>query len=51
MQMDYKSRFDETKKMMDYAFTNYSIKELYPKGYEIKGAKTLPVVKGKEKVS
>ena len=46
----YKSRFDETKKMMDYAFTNYSIKELYPKGYEIKGAKTLPVVKGKEKL-
>ena len=25
---NYKARFDETKKMMDYAFTNYSIEEI-----------------------
>ena len=49
MAATYKSRFDETKKMMDYAFANFSIKELYPKGYVIKGDKTLPVIKGKEK--
>lgn len=46
---NYKSRFDETKKMMDYAFTNFSLKELYPKNYEIKNHKSLPVIKGKVK--
>ncbi|MBB2483095.1 D-alanyl-D-alanine carboxypeptidase [Bacillus sp. APMAM] len=45
----YSARFDETKKMMDYAFSNFSVKEVYPKNYEISKHKTLPVLKGKEK--
>lgn len=48
-QGEYKSRFDETKKMMEYAFTNFSVKELYPEGYQVKKNKTIPVVNGKEK--
>jgi D-alanyl-D-alanine carboxypeptidase (penicillin-binding protein 5/6) len=44
---DYKARFDETKKMLDYAFTNYTKEELLPKHYQVKGQKTLPVIKGK----
>lgn len=43
------ARFDETKKMMDYAFSNFSVKEVYPKNYEISKHTTLPVLKGKEK--
>jgi D-alanyl-D-alanine carboxypeptidase (penicillin-binding protein 5/6) len=43
------ARFEETQKLFDYGFSNYSKKELYPKGYQLKGNKTLPVVKGKEK--
>jgi D-alanyl-D-alanine carboxypeptidase (penicillin-binding protein 5/6) len=48
---EYKSRFDETKKMMDYAFTNFSVKEMYPKGYKMKKNNTVPVVNGKEKTA
>jgi serine-type D-Ala-D-Ala carboxypeptidase (penicillin-binding protein 5/6) len=44
----YKSRFDETRKMLDYAFSNFSSEEILPKNYQVKGNKTLPVVKGKE---
>ncbi|MBS4193461.1 D-alanyl-D-alanine carboxypeptidase [Bacillus sp. FJAT-49705] len=44
----YKSRFDETKKMLDYAFSNFSKEEIVPANYEVKGKKTLPVTKGKE---
>ena len=44
----YKSRFDETKKMFDYAFSNFSTEEILPKNYQVKGNETLPVVKGKE---
>lgn len=43
------ARFEQTRKLLDYGFSNYSIKELYPKGYQLKGKSTLPVVKGKEK--
>lgn len=43
------ARFEQTRKLLDYAFSNYSLKELYPAGYQQKGAATLPVVKGKEK--
>ncbi|MFC4182709.1 serine hydrolase [Saccharococcus thermophilus] len=43
------ARFEETRKLFDYGFNSYSMKELYPKGYQLKGHKTLPVVKGKEK--
>ncbi|MDE3840496.1 D-alanyl-D-alanine carboxypeptidase [Bacillus methanolicus] len=44
----YKARFDETRKMFDYAFTNFKEEEIVPKNYQVKGKKTLPVVKGKE---
>ncbi len=44
----YKARFDETRKMMDYAFTNFSKEELVPEHYQVKGHKTVPVIKGKE---
>ncbi len=45
---DKKARFDETKKMFDYAFSNFSKEEIIPAGYQVKGKKTLPVTKGKE---
>ncbi|WP_425383237.1 D-alanyl-D-alanine carboxypeptidase family protein [Rossellomorea oryzaecorticis] len=45
----YDARFAETRKMLDYAFNNYTIQELLPADYKIKDQKTLPVVKGKEK--
>ncbi|MGN7403604.1 serine hydrolase [Cytobacillus praedii] len=43
-----KVRFDETRKMFDYAFGNFSKEELFPENYQVKGKKTLPVTKGKE---
>lgn len=42
------ARFDETKKMLDYAFSNFSKEEILPKHYQVKTNKTLPVHKGKE---
>ncbi|MGM0855418.1 MAG: serine hydrolase [Bacillota bacterium] len=45
----YDARFSETRKMMDYAFNNYTIEEVLPADYQVKGQKTLPVDKGKEK--
>jgi serine-type D-Ala-D-Ala carboxypeptidase (penicillin-binding protein 5/6) len=45
----YKARFDETRKLFDYAFSNYSLEEIYPKHYQIKKKSVLPVLKGKEK--
>ncbi|ETI70000.1 serine-type D-Ala-D-Ala carboxypeptidase [Neobacillus vireti LMG 21834] len=44
----YRARFGETKKMLDYAFTNFSKEELVPKHYQVKGHTTIPVIKGKE---
>jgi serine-type D-Ala-D-Ala carboxypeptidase (penicillin-binding protein 5/6) len=44
---DYKSRFDETRKMLDYAFSNTSKEEIVKEHYQVKGHKTLPVIKGK----
>jgi serine-type D-Ala-D-Ala carboxypeptidase (penicillin-binding protein 5/6) len=41
-------RFVETKKLLDFAFNNYSTEEIIPANYQIKGNKTLPVAKGKE---
>ena len=41
-------RFTETRKLLDYAFGNYTKEEIVAKGTEIKGHKTLPVTKGKE---
>jgi serine-type D-Ala-D-Ala carboxypeptidase (penicillin-binding protein 5/6) len=41
-------RFTETRKLLDYAFSNYTKEEIVAKGTEIKGHKTLSVTKGKE---
>lgn len=41
-------RFFETEKMLDYAFDNFTVKEVYPANYQIKKHSTIPVVKGKE---
>jgi serine-type D-Ala-D-Ala carboxypeptidase (penicillin-binding protein 5/6) len=41
-------RFKETRKIMDYAFNNFSKKEIVPQHFQVKGKKTLPVTKGKE---
>jgi D-alanyl-D-alanine carboxypeptidase (penicillin-binding protein 5/6) len=41
-------RFTETKKMLDYAFNNFSVKEVFPANYQIKNQSSIPVVKGKE---
>jgi serine-type D-Ala-D-Ala carboxypeptidase (penicillin-binding protein 5/6) len=41
-------RFEETKKLLDYAFNNFSNEELFKENYSVKGKSTLPVVKGKE---
>jgi serine-type D-Ala-D-Ala carboxypeptidase (penicillin-binding protein 5/6) len=45
----YEARFGETQKMLDFAFSNFSMEEILPANYKVKGHKTLPVVKGKEK--
>ena len=45
---DYKSRFDETRKMLDYAFSNTTKEKIVPKHYQVKSQKTLPVIKGKD---
>ena len=41
-------RFPETEKMLDYAFDNFSVKEVFPVNYQIDKQSTIPVVKGKE---
>ncbi|MGG0720413.1 D-alanyl-D-alanine carboxypeptidase family protein [Robertmurraya massiliosenegalensis] len=41
-------RFVETKKLLDYAFNNFSKEELVPAEYVVKGTETVPVAKGKE---
>jgi len=45
----YKARFDATRALFDYGFSQFSEQELLPAGYEFKDNKTLPVNKGKEK--
>ncbi|WP_141434511.1 serine hydrolase [Bacillus sp. 03113] len=47
-QGNYKARFDETRKMLDYAFSNFSKEEILPAKYQIKNKKTLQVIKGKK---
>ncbi|GGE85823.1 D-alanyl-D-alanine carboxypeptidase (penicillin-binding protein 5/6) [Priestia taiwanensis] len=44
------ARFIETKKLLDYGFNNFEMKDAYPAGYAIEGKETLPVSKGKEDV-
>ncbi|MDA7028644.1 D-alanyl-D-alanine carboxypeptidase [Bacillus sp. CLL-7-23] len=41
-------RFKETKKMLDYAFNHFSMKQLYGKNETIKGKNTVEVDKGSE---
>ncbi|MCA1061805.1 D-alanyl-D-alanine carboxypeptidase [Rossellomorea aquimaris] len=45
----YDARFNETRKMLDYAFSNFTMEEVLPADYQVKGQKTIPVDKGKEK--
>jgi D-alanyl-D-alanine carboxypeptidase (penicillin-binding protein 5/6) len=45
----YKARFTETSKLMDYGFSNFSEKQLYPANYTVKNPSSLSVVKGKDK--
>jgi serine-type D-Ala-D-Ala carboxypeptidase (penicillin-binding protein 5/6) len=45
---NYKARFDESRKMFDYAFSNYAIEEILPANSKIKGSDALPVIKGKK---
>jgi serine-type D-Ala-D-Ala carboxypeptidase (penicillin-binding protein 5/6) len=42
------SRFAETRKILDYAFNNFTKEELVKKNYQLKTKKSLPVTKGKE---
>ena len=42
-------RFKETAKLLDYGFSQFETKELFPKGYSDPKHKSLPVVKGKDK--
>lgn len=44
-----KERFEETEKLLNYAFSNFTEEEIFPKGYTVKGKESLPVTKGKEK--
>ncbi|MDV2887663.1 D-alanyl-D-alanine carboxypeptidase, partial [Alkalihalophilus pseudofirmus] len=34
--------------MLDYAFSNTTKEEIVPKHYQVKGHKTIPVIKGKD---
>lgn len=43
------SRFVETKKLMDYGFDNFELKEIVQAGSIIEDYETIPVVKGKQK--
>ncbi|PKR77446.1 D-alanyl-D-alanine carboxypeptidase [Halalkalibacillus sediminis] len=42
------ARFNETRKLMDYGFSNFESKELYEEGYQIEEESNIPVAKGKE---
>ncbi|GAB7388485.1 D-alanyl-D-alanine carboxypeptidase family protein [Bacillaceae bacterium] len=41
-------RFEDTRRLMDYGFSNFEMKQLIGKGETVKGRETVPVVKGKE---
>ena len=45
----YKARFDATRALFDYGFSQFSNEELLPTGYQFEEQKTLDVHKGKEK--
>ncbi|SEO40097.1 D-alanyl-D-alanine carboxypeptidase (penicillin-binding protein 5/6) [Amphibacillus marinus] len=44
----YGARFNETQKLFDYGFNEFSKIDLYEAGYQLDGESTLPVNKGKE---
>ncbi|MFJ7974088.1 serine hydrolase [Psychrobacillus sp. NPDC096389] len=44
----YKARFDATKALFDYGFSQFSKEEIVPAGYKIPDHETLAVEKGKE---
>ncbi|MBB6454412.1 D-alanyl-D-alanine carboxypeptidase (penicillin-binding protein 5/6) [Salirhabdus euzebyi] len=49
MQTDSKeARFNETRKLLDYGFSNFELKEIFPANYQLEEESTLSVVKGKE---
>ncbi|GAB3808107.1 serine hydrolase [Virgibacillus kimchii] len=41
-------RFEETAKLLDYGFNNFSKQELFPAGYQVEGESAISVAKGKE---
>ena len=43
------TRFQETRKILDYGFNNFILKELVTEGAKVEGLETLPVYRGKEK--
>lgn len=43
------ARFEETKKLFDYGFSNFAEKELFPANYQMEKQDVLKVEKGKEK--
>ena len=45
----YKARFDATRALFDYGFSQFSEVEFVPAGYQFEDQKELDVVKGKEK--
>jgi serine-type D-Ala-D-Ala carboxypeptidase (penicillin-binding protein 5/6) len=47
--VDREQRFDETRKLLDFGFNNFTKEEIIPSNYQPKDKDTLPVVKGKEK--
>ncbi len=44
-----KKRFLETKKLLDYGFSNFEQQEVFPAGFQLEEESTIPVAKGKEK--
>lgn len=43
----YKARFDATKKLFDYGFTQFSEQEVLPAGFVVEGNESIDVIKGK----
>ncbi|MED3272904.1 serine hydrolase [Bacillus thuringiensis] len=43
------ARFDETKKLYDYGFANFEVKQMYKKGSSVKGQETVRVENAKDK--
>ncbi|WP_068675928.1 D-alanyl-D-alanine carboxypeptidase family protein [Oceanobacillus sp. Castelsardo] len=41
-------RFQQTSKLLDYGYNNFTTEELFPKGYQLEGQTSIPVSKGKE---